>query len=647
MKKNIVKYLLLSALLFLPLISCALDLIKIKSVNVKEIKEGIAIEITCDNPVTCRGFALEKPPRYAVNLYDVIVEKQETINIDKQLAKTVRIGQFQSKPKVVARAVVDLPEKNEAIVLSQEGNIVTISIYSKVITEQNVKETTILTTPVLTVDEAKKEPKVLALSVVQNTAIPEVTKTPAPVQTKAIVETAEVVKAAIPATEIPKIQNLPNTPVVATAPKVIEAVKTVEAPKAVETAKPIVTPKKNITEVEKPFVKVTVETVAPIVKPKEVISLDFRDAELSDVIWVLAKKAKINVIGREDLKGKVTIHLDSVNPKDALDMIMKVYGYSYEQQSENVFRIIRTEAKGREGKIEKSEKVFMTKSFIIKYAKASQIATTISKMLSADGIMQADDPSNMLIVIDTPMNVESIGKMIEELDLAPKQVLIEVKIAEISNSKGEDFRTIWNRVGQATQQVHANINLAEMRGTGLGITISTQDVDGLIEMLKSAADLNIVSTPQIVTLDNRTASIQVGSKVPYKMATTTSSGGILTTSEQIIYLDVGVVLSVTPHISGANSVIVDINPIISDYEYSPAVPGVPIITTRNLTSRVLIYDGQTLIVGGLMKDDIRESVYKVPLLGDIPLLGYLFKYSTKTKTKTNLVFFITPHILSK
>lgn len=635
MKKKIVKHLLLIALFFIPLISCALDPVKIKGVNVKEIKEGIAIEITCDKPVTCRGFALENPPRYAVNLYDVIVEKQETINIGKSLAKTVRIGQFQSKPKIVARAVVDLPAKNEAIVLSQEGNIVIISIYSKVVTEQPAKETTVPTLVEPIKDVSIKEPKILAMAVTANTALPEITKTSVSVQTKSVTETTTVVKETTSVTDVVKTQTLSNTPVLIAAPKIIE------------TPKPIETPKKIVPEATKPIVKVMVETFVPVVKPKEVISLDFRDAELSDVIWVLAKKAKINVIGREDLKGKVTIHLDSVNPKDALDMIMKVYGYSYEQQSESVFRIIRTEAKGREGKIEKSEKVFMTKSFIIKYAKASQIATTISKMLSADGIMQPDDPSNMLIVIDTPMNVESIGKMIEELDLAPKQVLIEVKIAEISNAKGEDFRTIWNRLGQTTQQVHANINLAEMKGTGLGITISTQDVDGLIEMLKTSTDLNIVSTPQIVTLDNRTANIQVGSQVPYKKATTINANGVVTTSEEIIYLDVGVVLSVTPHISGANSVIVDINPIISDYEYSPAVPGVPIITTRNLTSRVLIYDGQTLIVGGLMKDDMREQVYKVPLLGDIPLLGYLFKYQTKTKTKTNLVFFITPHILSK
>ena len=157
------------------------------------------------------------------------------------------------------------------------------------------------------------------------------------------------------------------------------------------------------------------------------ISLDFRNAEISDVLWILAKKARINVIGREDVTGKVTIHLDSVDPKNALDIILKLYGYAYEKEGENIFRIVKTEAKGKEGTIERAQKVFMTKSFVIKYAKASQLATTVSRMLSSDGVMQADDPSNTLIVIDTPMNVESIERMIGELDLAPKQVLIEVK----------------------------------------------------------------------------------------------------------------------------------------------------------------------------------------------------------------------------
>jgi len=104
-------------------------------------------------------------------------------------------------------------------------------------------------------------------------------------------------------------------------------------------------------------------------------------------------------------------------------------------------------------------------------------------------------------------------------------------------------------------------------------------------------------------------------------------------------------LNVTPHISGASSVILELDPQISTYEYGADVPGVPIINTRQLKSRVLINDGQTLIVGGLIRDEIRSSEYKVPLLGDIPLLGALFRYTSKSKTKVNLVIFITPHIV--
>lgn len=568
------------------------ELIKIKGVNTKEIKEGISIEITLDKPISYRYFTLENPPRLAVNLYDVVATS-ETIEIDKAMVKSLRIAQFSKKPKLIARAVVDLTQIPEGVTVTKEGNLILINLYAKVVSE---------------ISPAEGAPAVQTVSA-------------EPIKVETVQPTiAETIQPAVVAPlEVKKEEVKPTVPVTETKPS-------------------------ETVSVEKPA-PVPPSVLSVPVRPREMISLDFRNAEISDIIWILAKKARINVIGREDIKGKVTIHLDSVDPKDALDIILKLYGYAYEQQTENIFRIIRTEAKSREGTIEKAQKVFMTKSFVIKYAKASQLATTVSKMLSSDGVMQPDDPSNTLIVIDTPMNVESIGKMIEELDLAPKQVLIEVKFTEISSSKGEDFRTIWNRIGSSGGQFTGKVNLAPMAGTGLGITISTVDLDALIELFKSATDFNLVSAPQIVTLDNKEARIQVGSKVPYIQRTVTVGSGGTTTSEAIIYLDVGVVLSVTPHISGANSVIVDIQPTISDYEYSKDVPGVPVISTRNITSRVLIYDGQTLIVGGLMKDDVRKTEYKVPLLGDIPLLGALFKYTSQSKVKINLVIFITPHII--
>ena len=602
MKKYVIIFIL--TFLFIPIFMSGEEVIKIKGINTKEIKEGISIEITLDKPVTYRYFILENPPRLAVNLYDVVATS-ENISVDKAMVKSLRIAQFSKKPKLIARIVVDLTQIPEGVTVTKEENLIFVNLYTKVVSEVSSSEATTSSQAVSSETAKQGEEPVKQGAAVQSS-------------TAETTSSAEVVPFEIKKEEKPVVIPLPA----------------IKASETVSLGAPAVSPSSS-----EPL------SVLKTPRSKEMISLDFRDAEISDVIWILAKKARINVIGREDIKGKVTIHLDSVDPKDALDIILRLYGYAYEKESENIFRIVKTEAKGKEGRIEKAEKVFMTKSFVIKYAKASQIAATVSKMLSLDGVMQADDPSNSIIVIDSPTNIESIGRMIGELDLTPKQVLIEVKFAEISSAKGEDFRTIWNRIGQSSGEVTGKIYLAPMGGTGFGITVSAEYLDALIELFKSATDFNLMSTPQIVTLDNREARIQVGSQVPYKKTTVVASGGTTTTSEEIIYLDVGVVLAVTPHISGANSVIVDIQPTISDYEYSKDVPGVPVFTTRNITSRVLINDGQTLIVGGLMKDDVRKSEYKVPLLGDIPLLGALFKYSSSTKLKVNLVIFITPHII--
>lgn len=585
------KYLILFLVFSLiPIFISGEDLIKIKGIKTKEIKEGISIEITLDRPTSYKYSTLKNPPRLVVNLYGVATTSK-TISVDKVMVRSLRIAQFSTKPEVIARAVLDLTKIPEKFLVRREGNLILINLYTEAISEVPPSEE-VAPQPVFPpeVKEEKVQHPPVEVTPSVESAPPEVEKEEKPVVPAPPVKKAETISVEVPLAPSPEVSAVPK-------------------------------------------------------KPKEIISLDFREAEISDIIWILAKKAGINVIGREDVKGKVTIHLDSVNPKDALDIILKLYGYTYEQETENIFRIVKTEAKGKEGRIEKAEKVFMTKSFVIKYAKASQIATTVSKMLSADGIMQSDDPSNTLIVIDTPTNIESIGRMIEELDLAPKQVLIEVKFTEISSSKGEDFRTIWNRIASTSSAIRGKVYFASMAGTGFGITISTSDLDALIELFKSATDFNLMSTPQIVTLDNREAKIQVGSQVPYKKTTVIASGGTTTTSEEIIYLNVGVLLSVTPHITGANSVIVDLKPEISDYEYSKDVPGVPIITTRTMTSRVLIYDGQTLIVGGLMKDDVKKFEFKIPLLGDIPLLGKLFSFTTQSKVKVNLVIFITPRII--
>jgi len=560
----------------------------LKSISVKGIENGVSIKISLSKAVSYKSFSLDNPLRFVIDLSRVVISEKKTIPVDSEMVKDIRVAQFEGRPKPVGRIVIGLTSLPKDLAINKEGSSIYVTLSGISIPKA---KPVVEVSPVPTeISPVEKKPGVKKEEVVP---IP-------PEATAARVE--EVSKA-----KVEEVSVLPSVP-------------------------------KESAEV------MPVEVAAPVVK-KETVSLDFREAEIGDIIRILAKKAKINVIGTEEVKGKVTIHLDDVNPKDALDIILKLYGYDYQQETENIFRIVKIEAKGKTGEIIKEQKMYITKSFVIKYAKASQIKDTVSRMLSKDGVVQADEPSNTLIIIDVPENIDAIGRMIEELDLPPRQVSIEVKFAEISTNKGEDMNTIWKRIGKQGSEIGARINFSPERGTGFGVTISTADLDAVIELLRSQTEMNLVSQPQIVCLDNREASIQVGSKVPYKQTIVTSSGGVVTTQEVITYLDVGVLLKVTPHISTPNSVILDMEPQVSSYEYGTDVPGIPIINTRNLKSRVLIYDGQTLVVGGLIRDEIRESQFKVPVLGDIPLLGALFRYTTKSKNKVNLVIFITPHII--
>jgi general secretion pathway protein D len=284
--------------------------------------------------------------------------------------------------------------------------------------------------------------------------------------------------------------------------------------------------------------------------------------------------------------------------------------------------------------------------------------------------IQADESTNALIITAGPDVVRRMKSIIRQLDIRRAQVLVESIIAEISNNTGKEFSSQF-AVGpeKNSNNTTTPIGVGNFGGAGGiigllsgdpstignaigdGITFGIGSNDGtrfafLLKALSSDAATNILSTPSVVTLDNQEATIVIAQNVPFLTGSfTTAASGASNPFQTIERQDVGITLKVTPQINDGNTIKLEIDQEVSNVASSAASNGGLVTNKRQITTSVLVEDGEILVLGGLIDDQLRDTVSKVPLLGDIPLLGWLFRSHTTSKEKQNLMVFMRPSIM--
>jgi general secretion pathway protein D len=281
----------------------------------------------------------------------------------------------------------------------------------------------------------------------------------------------------------------------------------------------------------------------------------------------------------------------------------------------------------------------------------------------------SDKATNSLIIMASPEDYERLKSIIERLDVRRKQVYVEAAIVEMGIDKAREIGFEWRSTENVTagETIVAGGTLLAPPGAGItsfsappysinGLVAAgvkgflpdgtTLNVGALVRLFQADADVNVLSTPNILTLDNQEAKIIVGQNVPFITGVSQTAGGnVQATIER---KDVGIQLKITPHTTDSDLVRLDIYQEISSLAGSVPVgtnQEVPITNKRSAETSVVVRDKETIVIAGLIKDDITVTERKVPLLGDIPILGYLFKYESRKKSKTNLMLFITPHII--
>ncbi len=407
------------------------------------------------------------------------------------------------------------------------------------------------------------------------------------------------------------------------------------------------------------------------------ISLDFQDAEITNVLRLLADVSGFNIVMGDDVKGKISLKLINVPWDQALDIVLKMRNLG-EVREGNIIRVATLaniskqqddEARAKETKMKAED--LITKVIYVNYAKAEDLSEPLKKNLSPRGDITIDLRTNTMIVKDISRNINDILSLVKTLDTRTPQVQIEARIVQADTSFAQSLGIQW---GLGFSAIRSN-NLFSLQGvnsastTQPGFSTFAPDfavnlpgtVSGLgavpsmgfnfgrftdnpvnLDLRLSAGELNgltkTISSPKVTTLDNVKAKIEQGESIPFQ---TTSLQGTQTT-----FVDANLTLEVTPHITRDRSIIMKVKAARNSLG-SFSGPAGPSISKREATTQVLVKDGETTVIGGIFVDESKDTTTGIPLLSRIPILGWLFKNETKTDAKNELLIFLTPRIVKE
>lgn len=382
-------------------------------------------------------------------------------------------------------------------------------------------------------------------------------------------------------------------------------------------------------------------------------NLQFQSADVRSVLTFLSDYGGVNVVVAPEVSGTVTIKLTDVEWRTAMDIIGRTYGLAVVDEPEGYIRVLpeknyREElTEMRKHSAEQRQLVELQTQIIqISNSTSDDIVKAVGSLLTDRGKATSDPRSNSIIIQEVPENMQKVTSFITELDRPAKQIKISTQILEISSDGLEELGVQWTAQGSYTTddagrsyyqkgQVLADRTTDPIGKYTVSLLQRGWSVDAVVTAIVKNGKGKIVAHPEITTIDNKEARIQMGQKVPVKQFD--ESGNVITKFEEV-----GTILRVTPHITAANQILMHLMPERSTYQFDPN--GV-IINTSNAETNVIVANGQTAVIGGLTTQDEIESSSGVPILKDIPLLGALFRYTNKRTENRDLVIFVTPSVV--
>mgnify|MGYP005844739981 CR=1 FL=1 len=435
-------------------------------------------------------------------------------------------------------------------------------------------------------------------------------------------------------------------------------------------------------------VSITAALLAPPVSAEQIgvkkgrmqFSMEFRDAEIKDVLRAVGQAAGLNMIISDNVTGQVTLSLKDVDLLDAFEAVLKTKGLTYVREG-NIMRVVSI-GEARDEDME-------TRIFPLGYASGKDVLAVVEKLRSDRAKVSADTRMNAIVVKDLSLNLDRMERLLKNLDARTPQILIEAKIVEVSSSYARELGVQWGGkytgsssrglevsggrtgisggststglppvgsttfypstgdIGASGNAYAVNLPAAVGPGSGgvMGVTFGTLGgklaLDFQLSAMVSTGKGKILSNPKVMTVNNKEAKISSGVDIPVRVLTTTTTG----TTAEIKTISASLSLSATPVITSDNRVAMNIKVEKSEPDFTRQVDNIPTITKRNANAELVVNDGETVVLGGIYTKSEGRSEAGVPLLSQIPLLGWLFKKKNVYDNQSELLIFITPTIV--
>ncbi|MFA5138511.1 MAG: type IV pilus secretin PilQ [Elusimicrobiota bacterium] len=640
--------------------------------------DEVAVHLT--SRVKFNTFVTSNPPRLVIEFLDTEFTASERQQGGKgSLLKGVRSGQYQRTPSMITRIVLDLL-KEAAYTAKWEDNKLLVSLTGASGDSPRASP----------VDAALVEPAAHAPNASPDeaqgrvAAAPQAPKPAAPKPAApAALKDAPNGAAAKPALPVAQVPTSLSTEVSSELRAIAEAgdarPEDADAPAAAASVKPLAAPagKKKLRR----------DILAAL--PSDPVTLEYDDMDIRDMLKLMGLKAKINIVYGSDVNGNLSLHLKDVPYNEAFMTILSMQGLVASQVGENILRVMTPSTLTKE----RGVAVNQTRIVRLKYAKALDVKTAVDAVVTAQKrtpSIVTDENTNSLIITDTLDGIDAIERLISEIDIRPQQVMIEAKLVEVVLSKGVDFGVQWDYLGMENSKIGTQTG-SNMFGTashplttalvkpldqnadatagtggvgrGTGVNLPASNIFGaftfgrvtnnyfLSATLTAAASegkAKVLSDPKISTVNGKQALIKIETSIPFTTTETTpAGGGSVTTATKQSFQKTGITLDVKPTINADGRITLEIKPKVEQASPNTAASatGARQTDSRSAETTVVVQDGGTVVIGGLITDSVSDSISKVPFFGDIPLLGWLFKKKSTTRNRVELLIFVTTRII--
>ena len=565
----------------------ALEAATVSSVKVSED----SVSVTTDRPVEYKVLSLNAPPRVVLELQDARMRTLQDIPVNGSVLRKVRTGQFKKEPSV-SRVVMELTQRT-AYEITRRGSELVVMFGAR---------------PALPAPAVKDAP------------------------------------AAVPAAGI---KIIPPAGRAQTADKPVEMSIESDTIKPAdlfrETAPAVIIPKKRAAS---PGGRSIIEALS-----EEPISFDYNEADIREVLDMMAAKAGINILYSDDVSGTITLSLSKVPFSEAFKTILSVKSLAAQQVGDNILRIASPKTLVNEQKFA----MLQTRVFFLNYSKAAEMKAQVDAVVQAEarntGKTNADEVNNALIVTDTPYGLDATARLIRSLDRMPKQVMIEVKLVEVKLEDSNELGVNWsfsNAANGAAGKVYFPGPVPGLFDAGsltYGKLVGNTQVNAVIAAAVHKGKAKVLSDPKVATVNNKEANINITDQTPYDQQTVNIANGVQTITHAYSNVNTGITLKVTPTINQDGRIAMHIIPSVIQLSGVPNGIAPPPTATRGTDTNVIVKNGETIVIGGLIQDTQTDDVYKIPLLGDIPLLGVMFRKKAVIRTRKELLIFVTPRMI--